>query len=92
MITIKTWGINILETDEQEYIAGGTELKRQIQCSMLSKKLIFDGEKYRTPCYHEVLELILNRVKDLAENEKGQSRKKRTLSSEVASTGIEPIA
>jgi hypothetical protein len=59
---------------------------------MLSKKLIFDGKKYRTPCYHEDLELILNDAKHLEGNEKGQSRRNRTLSPEVAPTGIEPVS
>jgi hypothetical protein len=86
------FGINILENAEREYVAGTITLKRQMQCSMLAEELIFDGKKYRTPCYHEVLGLILNTVKDLVDNEKGQSRKNRTLSSEVASTGIEPVS
>ena len=86
------FGFNILENAERQYIAGTITPKRQMQCSMLNKKLVFDGKKYRTPCYHEDLELILNRVKDLAENKKGQSRKKRLLSSEVVPTGIEPVS
>jgi site-specific DNA recombinase len=80
---------SILENAEREYVAGSTELKRQMQCSMLSEKLIFDGKKYRTPCYHEDLELILNDVRRLEGNEKGQSRKNRALSSEVVPRGIE---
>ena len=47
---------------------------------MYAEKLEFEGKKYRTPKYNEDLSLILNEVKGLEQNEKGQSSKKRALS------------
>jgi hypothetical protein len=55
---------------------------------MLAEKLIFDRKKYRTPFYHKDLELILNEVRRLIENKKGQSQKNLDLSSEVEASRI----
>ena len=55
---------------------------------MYAEKLVFEG----TPKYNEDLSLILNEVKRLEQNEKGQSSKKRALSYRVVPTGIEPVS
>ncbi len=84
------FGFNLLQNVDRVYVSGNPHLKNQILCSMYAEKWIFDGEEYRTPTYHPELALILNAVKGFGTNKKGQSQNGLTLSSEVASPGIEP--
>ncbi len=78
------FGFNILLQVDGVYATGSPFLKRQVLCSMYAENLIFDKNKYRTPVYHETLSLILNTVKGLSENGKGQNPQKSVLSSQVA--------
>jgi site-specific DNA recombinase len=86
------FGINLLANLDGVYVSAKTEVKNQILSSILAEKLVFDGKKYRTPIYHEVLAMILNDSKALRRNKKGQNQKSMTLSSGVVPTGIEPVS
>ena len=84
------FGFNLLQNVDRVYVSGNPHLKNQILCSMYAEKLIFEGKEYRTPTYHPELALILNAVSGFGPNKKGQSQNGLTLSSQVASPGIEP--
>ncbi|HEX7904872.1 MAG TPA: recombinase family protein [Chitinophagaceae bacterium] len=78
------FGFNLLQNVDRVYVSGNTILKNQILCSIFAEKLVYEEEKYRTPVYHEDLSLILNDVRHLEGNKKGQSQRSLTLSSKVA--------
>ena len=83
------FGFNLLQNIDKVYLSGDSALKNQILCSIFAEKLVFEEKNYRTPKYHEDLSLILNTVKDLNKNEKGQNQKNLILSSMVDPEGIE---
>jgi site-specific DNA recombinase len=86
------FGFNLLQYLDRIYVSAEPPIKNQILSSILAEKLVFDGKKYRTPTYHEVLTMIFNDIKPLQKNKKGQSQNLSALSSGVVPTGIEPVS
>jgi site-specific DNA recombinase len=86
------FGFNFLQNIDGIYVSANATLKKQILCSIFAEKLIFEGRGYRTPAYHEALLLILNAVKCLGGNKRGQTAGNNNLSFLVVPTGIEPVS
>ena len=74
------------------YTNATAEQKKEIQCSIFNKKLIFDGESYRTPDVNSVIDTIAVITNTLRENKKGQIENKSDLPCIVHSAGVEPTS
>lgn len=86
------FGFNLLQNLDQFYISAKPPIKLQTLSSIYAEKLVFENKSYRTPTYQEELSLILNAIKVLKENKKGQNQENLILSSVVVPTGIEPVS
>ncbi|MBR6892357.1 MAG: recombinase family protein [Bacteroidaceae bacterium] len=65
--------------------------KCKILSSMFPQKIEFDGEKYRTQSYNQVLDLIYMETNKLRGDEKKESEKSEEISHSVAPTRIELV-
>jgi site-specific DNA recombinase len=83
-------GLKNLFRLDSVYEKGDTEKKREVISSMYPDKLIFDGDRLRTPRVNEAAWLIYNLGAGFGRNEKGQNGIISTLSSQVGKTGFEP--
>ncbi|GAE66754.1 recombinase family protein [Chryseobacterium indologenes] len=72
------------------YVEGDMEQKRQIISSMFPEKLVFDGEKHRTPRINSAVQLIYSKEREIRGNKKGTNLSFLDLSQQVAPPGIEP--
>jgi hypothetical protein len=84
-------GLKKLFRPESVYEKGDTEKKREVISSIYPDKLIFDGDRLRTPRVNKASRLIYSLGVGLDKNETGQSGRSSTLSCQVGMTGFEPI-
>ena len=66
------------------------ETKIKLISSMFPQKIEFDGEKYRTNSYNQVLDLIYQETKQLREGNIQKKERSELLSNSVPRPGIEP--
>ena len=66
------------------------EVKIKLISSMFPEKIEFDGEKYRTTKYNQVLDLIFQNSSQLGEIKKGESENSPTEFNSVPRAGVEP--
>ena len=83
-------GLKNLFQLESVYEKGTTEKKREVISSMYPDKLIFDGDRLRTPRVNEAARLIYNMGVGFDKNKTGQNGTFSTLSCQVGKTGFEP--
>jgi site-specific DNA recombinase len=85
------FGVSFLQNLSQHYVTANTTIKQKIVSSIFSKNLIFENKAYRTDFINPAIALICNKGKGLQQKKTGNKQKKLNVSSEVASTGIEPV-
>ncbi len=83
-------GLKNLFRMDSVYEKGDTEKKREVISSMYPDKLIFDGDRLRTPRVNEAARLIYSLGAGLDKNKTGQNGTVSTLSCQVGKTGFEP--
>ena len=59
------FGIHIIQNIGDMFEKASVNIKQKLLSSIFKEKLIFDGEKYRTPKLNKGIELITNTVKAL---------------------------
>lgn len=82
--------MGVLENLSQHYVAGNVHSKQLLLGSILSKKLVFENNQYRTMPFNEVVSLILNVDKGLKGSKTKKAQSKTELSVEVGAHGFEP--
>lgn len=83
--------MGVLENLSQHYVAGNVHSKQLLLGSILSKKLVFENNQYRTIPFNEAVSLVLNVDKALEGTKKGKVQYKTELSVEVEDNGVEPM-
>jgi DNA invertase Pin-like site-specific DNA recombinase len=84
-------GIGMLSNLEKTFNQAAPRQKREIISSIFPEKLVFDGNKCRTPRLNEVLYRILLIDNNISESKNGQLHQKLKLSAKVEHIGIEPM-
>ncbi len=84
-------GIGMLSNLEKTFNQAAPRQKREIISSIFPEKLVFDGNKCRTPRLNEVLYRILLIDNNISKNKDGQLHQKLKLSAKVVPPGIERI-
>ncbi len=79
-------GLKNLFRLDSVYEKGDTEKKREVISSMYPDKLIFDGDRLRTPRVNEAARLIYNLGAGFDKNKTGQSGENPSLSCQVGKT------
>ena len=71
------FGIHMIQNVGTMFEKASVNIKQKLLSSIFNEKLIFDGEKYRTPKLNKGIELITNTVKalELMKNKKGSQVK-----------------
>ncbi len=82
--------LKVLPNLSHLYQTGDSETKREILCSILSEKLEFYENAFRTPKLNSVLEHILMINKELQIKKKEKSTPKSAFSRQVTAEGFEP--
>jgi site-specific DNA recombinase len=75
---------------DKYYVSKSTETKQRIVGSIFPKKLIFDGNNYRTPILNKAVALICRNANAFEEDKKGKLTIFDELSGRVESGGFEP--
>lgn len=81
---------NILSNLPFFFNEANVEIKREIEGSIFSEKLIFDSESFRTPKRNSVIELLINDSNVFNVEDKKKVARKSDLSPRVHPGGLEP--
>ena len=84
------YSISLINNMERYIMDAPVEAKIKLISSMFPQKIEFDGEKYRTNSYNQVLDLIYQETKQLREGNIQKKERSELLSNSVPRPGIEP--
>lgn len=84
------FGLTFLSKIDFAYEKADVKTKKMILGSILTEKLIFDGEKYRTLEFREVVKLICRNTKGFRESEIKKGGSSSETSRYVPGAGLEP--
>ena len=84
------YSISLINNMERYIIDAPVETKIKLISSMFPEKIKFDGEKYRTNSYNQVLDLIYQETKQLRECNVKKKERSVLLSNSVPRPGVEP--
>lgn len=79
-----------LQNLDHTFENASVDIKQKLLSSILAEKLVFDGEKYRTLVFKEVLSLIARNNGSFQKLEKIKGRTNNQFSRKVAPPGLEP--
>ena len=84
------YSISLINNMERYIMDAPVETKIKLISSMFPQKIEFDGEKYRTNSYNQVLDLIYQETKQLREGNVKKKERSDLLSNSVPRPGVEP--
>ena len=84
------YSISLISNMERYIVDAPVETKIKLISSMFPQKIEFDGEKYRTNSYNQVLDLIYQETKQLREDNVKKKERSDLLSNSVPRPGLEP--
>ena len=84
------YSISLINNMERYIMDAPVETKIKLISSMFPQKIEFDGEKYRTNSYNQVLDLIYQEAKQLREGNVKKKERSELLSNSVPRPGLEP--
>jgi site-specific DNA recombinase len=85
------YNMNFMSKLSQAYVSGNVHTKQYLLGSILSDKLVFENNEYRTIPFNEVVSLIINVDKAFGDFKNKKARKFSELPAEVEDNGFEPM-
>ena len=88
---VVNFGIHLIQNLESMYQNGSVSIKQKLLSSIFSEKLIFEGDKYRTPKTNKGFRHIYKNIKMLESLKQKTGNNLSKVSRSVPETGLEPV-
>ena len=88
---VVNFGIHLIQNLESMYQNGSVSIKQKLLSSIFSEKLIFEGDKYRTPKTNKGFRHIYKNIKMLESLKQKTGSNLSKASRSVPGTGLEPV-